>query len=96
MKKFGKFLFGVISAAAVVGGAVYFLKNIVSKDEDDLKDFEDDFEDDLLEDFEDDFDEEYDEQPVGTEEREYVTLNIDSSQVKEAESEQAFDGEAQD
>lgn len=86
MKKFGKFLFGVVSAAAVVGGAVYFLKNIVSKDEDGLDDFDDDFEDDLLDDFDDDFD--------VAEDREYVTLNLDA-EVKEAESEQAFDAESE-
>ncbi|MBQ3061647.1 MAG: hypothetical protein IJD02_04320 [Lachnospiraceae bacterium] len=90
MKKFGKFLFGVVSAAAVVGGAVYFLKNIVSKDEDGLDDFDDDFEDDLLDDFDDDFDVAED----VAEDREYVTLNLDA-EVKEAESEQAFDAESE-
>ena len=91
MKKFGKFLFGVVSAAAVVGGAVYFLKNVLSKDEDELMEFEDDFEDDLLDYFDDDFDMTED----VAEDREYVTLNLDATEVKEAESEQAFDAESE-
>lgn len=88
MKKFGKFLFGLVSAAAVVGGAVYFLKNIIDKNDDELQDFEDDFEDDLLDDFDDDFDVAED-----VEDREYVTLNLDATEAKEVESEQAFDAE---
>lgn len=94
MRKFGKFLFGVVSAAAVVGGAVYFIKNVMSKDEDELMDFDDDFEDDLLDDFDDDFDMTED-AAEATEDREYVTLNLDTTEVKEAESEQAFDAESE-
>lgn len=90
MKKLGKFLFGVVSAAAVVGGAVYFVKNVLCKDEDELVDFEDDFEDDLMDDFDDDFD-----MTGEAEDREYVTLNVDAAETKEVESEQAFDANSE-
>ena len=71
MKKNGKFVFGLLSAAAVAGGAYYFVKNFLNKDsEDDFDDFDDDFED---VDFDDD-----DNTDVPSEGREYVTLNMTS------------------
>lgn len=70
MKKNGKFVFGLLSAAAVAGGAYYFVKNILNKDsDDDFEDFEDDFED---------FDFEDKETVAPSEGREYVTINITS------------------
>ena len=71
MKKNSKFVFGLLSAAAVAGGAYYFVKNFLNKDsEDDFDDFDDDFED---VDFDDD-----DNTDVPSEGREYVTLNMTS------------------
>jgi len=68
MKKNSKFVFGLLSAAVIAGGAYYFVKNILNKDsDDDFEDFEDDFEDFDLED-------EQTENP--SEGREYVTINI--------------------
>lgn len=77
MKKFGKFLFTTVSIAALVGGAVYLVKNVFNKDKDeDFDDFDDDFDDFDLDDEED-----------TTEEREYVTLNIDTPEESEEVSE---------
>ena len=82
MKKNSKFVFGLLSAAAVAGGAYYFVKNFLNKDsEDDFDDFEDDFED---VDFDDDSTD------VPSEGREYVTLNM-TSPVEETVSAQAED-----
>lgn len=80
MKKFGKFLFGTISIAAIAGGAYYFLKNVINKEtSDDFDDFSDDFDDDF--DLDDDVDTESD-SPAASENREYVTINI-SPEAKE-------------
>ena len=76
MKKNSKFVFGLLSVAAIAGGAYYYVKNILNKDSnDDFEDFEDDFED-----F--DFDED-EETTTPSEGREYVTLNITAPEVKE-------------
>ena len=81
MKKNNKFVFGLLSAAAVAGGAYYFAKKFLNKDsKDDFDDFEDDFEDF---DFDDDAD-------VPSDEREYVTLNMTSS------AEETIPAEAED
>ena len=46
MKKFGKFVAGTLSLAAIAGGVFYFFKNVVNKDTtDDFDDFDDDFDD---------------------------------------------------
>lgn len=69
MKKFSKFVFATLSVAAFVGGAYYFVKNILNKDAaDDFDDFDDDFDDC-------DFEEEEDCQ-ASKEDRGYVTLNF--------------------
>ena len=81
MKKNGKFIVGLLSAAAVAGGAYYFVKKFLNKDsKDDFDDFEDDFEDF---DFDDDAD-------VPSDGREYVTLNMTSS------AEETIPSEAED
>ena len=73
MKKFGKFLFGTLSLAAI-GGALYGLyKNLVNKNADD--DF-DDFDDSM-----DDFDEAGPD--ADPENREYVSINITTEESKE-------------
>lgn len=81
MKKFGKFILALLSLAAIVGGAFYFVKNVLNKDSnDDFDDFDDDFDD-----F--DMDDEEENEDVAPEKREYVSINI--SEVKtdsEAES----------
>ena len=59
MKKLLKFILGVGTAIAAIGGIMYFLKNVLMKDY--LDDFEDDFEDEFEDDFFDD-DEEDDEE----------------------------------
>ncbi|SHM75142.1 hypothetical protein SAMN02746066_03144 [Anaerosporobacter mobilis DSM 15930] len=70
MKKFGKFIAGTLSLAALVGGAFYFFKNVVNKDStDDFDDFDDDFDD-----IEDDDTEDSDESETDT--RGYVTLTM--------------------
>jgi hypothetical protein len=71
MKKFGKFIFGALSIAALAGGAFYYLKNFVNKDSsDDFDDFDDDFED-----FESDEEDDATEDTTA-DTREYVTLNM--------------------
>lgn len=86
MKKFGKFLFGALSLAALAGGAFYFLKNVVNKDtDDDFEDFEDDFED---------FDTDDDDLNLnGTENREYVPINLTESSDSENDSAEALQTE---
>lgn len=79
MKKFGKFLFGTLSLAAIGGGLYCLYKNLVNKDADD--DF-DDFDDSM-----DDFDE--DGADADPENREYVSINITTEESKE---EPAADG----
>ena len=72
MKKNEKLVFGLLSAAAVAGGAYYFVKKFLNKDsEDDFDDFEDNFE---VFDFDDEEDDD-----VSSENREYVTLNMPSA-----------------
>lgn len=67
MKKFGKFLFGTLSVAALAAGAYYIYKKFIKKDaSDDFDEFEDDFED-----F--DTDEVTD---MDMEAREYVPINL--------------------
>lgn len=74
MKKFGKFLFGTVSLAAIAAGAYYFYKNYIKKDaSDDFDDFEDDFED-----FEDE-----DETDKDKDSREYVSINITSDESEQ-------------
>lgn len=62
MKKFLKFVLGVGTAIAAIGGIMYFLKNVL------MKDYLDDFDDD---DFDNDL---YDED--NSENRDYVTINV--------------------
>lgn len=80
MKKFGKFVFTTVSLAAVIGGAVYFVKNVLNKNsDDDFEDFDDDF---------DDFDLNEDETETSTEpSREYVTININETSSDETSEE---------
>ncbi|BCN32503.1 hypothetical protein [Anaeromicropila herbilytica] len=79
MKKFGKFIFGALSVAALAGGAIYYLKNFVKKDSsDDFDDFDDDFED-----FDSD-DEEEDKETDKSDTREYVTLNMTENDMDKA------------
>ncbi len=79
MKKFSKFVFATLSVAACVGGAYYFVKNILNKNNsDDFDDFEDDF---------DDFDlEEGDDCDPTKEDRGYVTLNFQEDETTEEET----------
>lgn len=70
MKKFAKFIFTTLSIAACVGGAYYFVKNILNKNtKDDFDSFEDDF--DVF-----DCDEDKEEDSVPSDDRGYVTLNF--------------------
>ena len=67
MKKFGKFIFGTLSVAALAAGAYYIYKKFIKKDSsDDFDEFEDDFEDFDTEEVTD----------KDTEAREYVPINI--------------------
>lgn len=79
MKRFGKFIFGTISLAALAGGVFYYLKTMADKRAaEDFEEFEDDFGDDFDDDFEDDLNnfQEKDNQDVDS--REYVTINLSS------------------
>lgn len=81
MKKFGKFLFGTVSAATVACGAYYLYKNLVNKDSsDDFDEFEDEFEDFDTE------DEDTTEQNK-KDTREYVSINITSEGTGQDDSE---------
>lgn len=60
MKKFLKFLVGLVAIGGIIAGAIYFLRNVV------MKDYLDDYDDD---DFDNDI---YDEDD---DDREYVTIN---------------------
>lgn len=86
MKKFFKTLFTVASAAAVIGGVYYCIKNYIL--DDDLSDFDDDLSD-LNDDF--DFDEDDDFSPE-KDSKEYVTLDL-SSAAQEAEDSAKEDAE---
>ena len=94
MKKFGKFVFTTVSIAAAIGGAVYFVKKVLNKDNnDDFDDF-DDFDDDF-----DDFDLDADDDDESTSsDRGYVTLNRneDSSEESAEESSETVSEEASD
>lgn len=72
MKKFLKFLLGLTAVAAATGGILYFLKNVL------MKDYLDDYDDD---DFDNDLYEEEDE------DRDYVTLNPETSGNTEEDAE---------
>lgn len=72
MKKFLKFLLGLTAVAAATGGILYFLKNVL------MKDYLDDYDDD---DFDNDL---YDEED---EDRDYVTLNPETSGNTEEDAE---------
>lgn len=72
MKKFFKFLLGAATVIAAIGGVLYFLKNVLMKDY--LEDYDDD-------DFDNDL---YDEDDVDN--RDYVTINVPDSELKNAES----------
>lgn len=72
MKKFLKFLLGLTAVAAATGGILYFLKNVL------MKDYLDDYDDD---DFDNDL---YDEDD---EDRDYVTLNPETSGNTEEDAE---------
>lgn len=79
MKKFGKFLLTTLSIAACVGGAYYFVKNILNKDaDDDFDDFEDDFDD-----FDLDEEETEDTGKAAEDDRGYVTLNFSETEKEE-------------
>jgi hypothetical protein len=91
MKKFGKFLFGTISLAALAGGVFYFFKNVVNKkSSDDFEDFEDDLDDfDDLDDIDTDDSEDSE---SSTDAREYVTINLteEKSDSTDEEDSDAF------
>ena len=81
MKKLLKFILGVGTAIAAIGGIMYFLKNVL------MKDYLDDFDDD---DFDNDL---YDEED--SENRDYVTINVPDKDSKEAkESNDPFESSA--
>ena len=69
-KKFLKFILGVGTVIAAIGGIMYFLKNVL------MKDYLDDFDDD---DFDNDL---YDEED--SENRDYVTINVPDKESKES------------
>ena len=79
MKKFGKFIFTTVSLAAVIGSAVYVVKNILNKESSD--EFDDSF---------DDFDFDDEEEPSS---REYVTININDPVKDEASTDETNDTE---
>ncbi len=75
MKKFLKFLLGAGAVFAVIGGVLYFLKNILMKDY--LEDYDDDdFDNDLYEEDE-------------NEDRDYVTINVPEGEPQTAQEEPA-------
>ena len=70
MKKFWKFVGGIVSMAAVAFGAYCVYKNVIAKkDDDDFDDFDDCFEDENTEDTD----------------REYVSINITADEETTAE-----------
>ena len=85
MKKFFKFLLGVVATLATIGAALYFLKNILMKDYVDDYD-DDDFDNDLYE--EDDEADDFDDFPeTPNDERDYVTINMPEKSDDEAAEE---------
>ena len=83
MKKWGKGLFGLASAAGTIAGLIYYLKKKDSSEDDE---FEDEFEDN-------DFDLDSDLKPVS--DREYVSLNASKGE-EEAENAEAKDAQSSD
>lgn len=77
MSKFGKFLFGTLSLAAVAGGLYCAYKNHVNKDADD--DF-DDFDDSMDEAMEEDT------SAVDPDSREYVSITITTEDAAETDA----------
>jgi hypothetical protein len=65
MKKFGKFVFTLLSVGAFAASAYYLLKNVIYKDYDEFDDFDDEFDDFY-----------FDEEGSAQDGREYVTLNM--------------------
>ena len=85
MKKFFKFLLGVVATLATIGAALYFLKNILMKDYVDDYD-DDDFDNDLYGEDEDSEDsDDFPETP--NDERDYVTINRPEKSDDEAAEE---------
>lgn len=79
MKKLFKFLLGAGAVIAAIGGALYFLKNVLMKDY--LEDYDDDdFDNDLYE--EDD-----------AEDRDYVTINVPDKNSEDSEDSDETDSE---
>ncbi len=81
MKKFVKFAAGAAALAGAVCGVLYFLQKVLGvdifkKDTDDIDDFDDDFDD--IDGFDDD-----------SEEREYVTLDLEKESDNKEEPAQA-------
>ena len=95
MKKFFKFLLGVVATLATIGAALYFLKNILMKDYVDDYD-DDDFDNDLYE--EDDEADDFDDFPeTPNDERDYVTINMpEKSDDKEGEEDAAAEETAEE
>lgn len=85
MKKFVKFAAGAAALAGAVCGVLYFLQKVLGvdifkKDTDDIDDFDDDFDD--IDGFDDDSDDD-------SEEREYVTLDLEKESDNKEEPAQA-------
>ena len=85
MKKFVKFAAGAATLAGAVCGVLYFLQKVLGvdifkKDTDDIDDFDDDFDD--IDGFDDDSDDD-------SEEREYVTLDLEKESDNKEEPAQA-------
>lgn len=78
MKKLGKFIATIFSIAAVLGGALYFYKNIFNKAEKDNDEF-DDFDFDDFDEFDDlDSSDTNDSADKAKSTRGYTTLDMDS------------------
>ena len=87
--KFGKVLCTAVSAAAVVGGIAYVVKNILNKEEDDM-----DLEDVTVEEDDEQFEEIFSDE--NKDEREYVSINITDEQEVVEETEEAEKTEEED
>lgn len=85
MKKFGKFIFGTLSAAAAVGGLYCLYKNSIKKNAD--EDF-DDFDDEMEEDDDETV-------SVDPENREYVSITITTEDAETDEAETAAEPAAE-
>lgn len=75
MKKFFKFLLGLATVAAAIGGVLYFIKKVLMKDY--LDDFDDDFDNDL-----------YDEEDDN---RDYVTLTPEKEEDTDGDNDDSSD-----